>query len=85
MLNPFEPRLKHNRAEFDRLRRWKRVTLLVSIVLTLGTIAVVPSSMALGTAFTFVAVTGVVFFYLEARRYLIFRRDVREREGPHTG
>jgi hypothetical protein len=69
-----------NRDESDRLLRWKRVSLVVSLVVGLGLIGVLPNGLKLGAAFGSLAIALGLFFYLEIRRALIFRRDLRERE-----
>jgi len=78
-LELFKPQLKRNREESDRLLYRKRVSLVVSIAITLTAIAVVPSSLAPATAAVCVVLSICVFGYLEVRRFLILRRDLRDR------
>ena len=82
----FEPELPHNRAEFDRLGRLKLwglpVTVVVGMAFVLSVYVLFPDisderMAVIGTGP--LAAYGIFLGYLEFKRAIIFRRDLRER------
>ncbi|MDH5761280.1 MAG: hypothetical protein OEZ65_17080 [Gemmatimonadota bacterium] len=80
----FEPQLRHNREEFDRLLRRKRQVLVASIPLASLPLAIpvmlrTSPEVVVHALIGYYAVVFSIFGYLEIRRVMVFRRDLRER------
>lgn len=75
-----DPILDHNRKRFDRLLRWKRLIAVLAIPgLTAVAVFSPPTHRTRIVMGSFGALI-LVFVSLEVARFLIFKRDLRERE-----
>lgn len=75
-----EPRLKHNRDQFDRLHRGKKRAMLVVLVsiLPVVSVAAMAPDYAMHILMTALAVSIAVVLSYEVRKTVVFRRDLRE-------
>ena len=77
--NPLEPQLQHNREQYDRLLRRKRQLLVIAVLSVFPITLLVPDDAWIPAWIGLVILVGCAFAFLEIRRVLIFRRDLRER------
>ena len=77
------PHVERNACEYKRLARRRRIVLGVSLAL-LPAMLLIPVAYLGSTAIAYVAIFGVVQFWLAARQVHIYWRDVKERRegGP---
>lgn len=76
-----KPLLQHNLEEFDRLNTRKKQALAGLILCGVLLVFLTPAQ-RMGTALIlYLVVVATVFLTFEAKKALVFRRDLDEREG----
>jgi hypothetical protein len=80
-----EPQLDHNRVEYDRLgrRKWHVAGVALGVVVILP--LALPMELVLDLWIPLFIVILVIIGSLEAKRTLVFRRDLRERRAADQG
>jgi hypothetical protein len=76
-----EPQLRHNRKESEELGRRKRQLLIAMVFLAFPLTLIVPrgpAGLALGIL---IGLTAAAVLFIEVKRVLVFRRDLRERRS----
>jgi len=74
-----KPELKHNREDFDKLRRRKWQALAAAVLAMLPVVFLLPGDAIEAASIVLLAVAGATFLYFEFKMTLVFRRDLQER------
>lgn len=78
-MSNLEPKLEHNRKEYDRLNTYKLRACIVIVALSGPLFVLVPNDPLILVMSVLLGAVAVIIFYFDVRRFRVYQRDLRER------